>query len=395
MRFSRRRLGWRLRSMRESQRSSPTDPLLETQVLVWWGFAQSQLAKQDFAGSLDSCARARRALADHGGAPLVEAAIRETEATLAFQLGKLAEAYALESQVLEAREGCCADSLWTAVGFNALGLFAWRQGRYADAEQSLTRALAIEEVHGRQGAAYVTMLSNFSALSAEHGDLATAERMGRRALEIQERRDPMSLETAQTVLNLAIVYAQRGDLATADALNARGLRIYDLKDPQSVDRGTILMNLGIDAQLRGDLDSAQHLLRQADDIFRGVQTAEAQDWRPRNLMNLSNVAMARGDFAGAVEYARQSVDQWKRLDARAKHHTLSPSAVWAGLSRSSRRTPTPKKSIGRRSRRFNPARPGPSTRQTYTLPLARSPSRRDRSPRPRPNSSRRSRSGRN
>ncbi len=303
------------------------------EVLVWWGFAQSQLAKQDFAGSLDSCARARRALADHGGAPLVEAAIRETEATLAFQLGKLAEAYALESQVLEAREGCCADSLWTAVGFNALGLFAWRQGRYADAEQSLTRALAIEEVHGRQGAAYVTMLSNFSALSAEHGDLATAERMGRRALEIQERRDPMSLETAQTVLNLAIVYAQRGDLATADALNARGLRIYDLKDPQSVDRGTILMNLGIDAQLRGDLDSAQHLLRQADDIFRGVQTAEAQDWRPRNLINLSNVAMARGDFAGAVEYARQSVDQWKRLDARGTPYALALCSLGGALAK--------------------------------------------------------------
>src|SRR5271166_6450643 len=101
------------------------------------------------------------------------------------------------------------------------------QGKYADAEETHKRALAIrEKALGQNHSDVAQSLYNLARVSQGEGKYGEAERLYKRALAIREKAlGAGHPDVAQTVNDLGMVYSKQGKYAEAEGLHKRALAI--------------------------------------------------------------------------------------------------------------------------------------------------------------------------
>ena len=192
-------------------------------------------------GACGGCAR----LGDGIHAMQVDTTLHpEQEALALYGAGRFTEAEVYAREALERAEdphfaegstldflarGLSLGSPGLAASLNTLALVYLGQGRYAEAEPLLERALAIREQGlGLDHPDPATILNNLAMAYQGQGRYAEAEPLLKRALAIQEQAlGPDDPEVGTILNNLAIVYASEGRYAEAEQLYQRALAIRD------------------------------------------------------------------------------------------------------------------------------------------------------------------------
>ena len=109
---------------------------------------------------------------------------------------------------------------------NAAGIQAYRQARYAQAEEAWLAALKEAESFGPQDPRLATSLDNLGVLYAWQSRYAEAEPLYRRALAIDEKAlGPVHPRVATRLNNLAVLYASQSRYAESEPLHQRALAI--------------------------------------------------------------------------------------------------------------------------------------------------------------------------
>ncbi|MEJ1965019.1 MAG: tetratricopeptide repeat-containing protein [Gammaproteobacteria bacterium] len=147
-----------------------------------------------------------------------------------------------------------------ATSLNTLALIHQAQGRYAEAQPLLERALAI----------------SLQALPADHPNIASL-RANLQSLQEARQQHELSLDArrAQDLNEQALMHHSRGEYEHAAALYEQALPIVETHfGPASVEAARVLANLADTCEQRKDHSRAEELYRRALDIYEG-RTDEA------------------------------------------------------------------------------------------------------------------------
>ena len=140
------------------------------------------------------------------------------------------------------------------------------QGRYADAEPLYTRALAIDEkVLGPDHPDVATVLNNLASLYIDQARYADAEPLVKQALAISEKAfGPDHYDVAATLISLAGLYHKQGRYAEAEPLYKRALAIGEkAPGPDHPDVASALSNLALLYDDQGRYAEAEPLYKRA------------------------------------------------------------------------------------------------------------------------------------
>lgn len=120
----------------------------------------------------------------------------------------------------------CAQDLWQQ--HMDAGQQAFQAGRYAEAEQSLLAALEEAEGFGPQDPRLMTSLNNLAGLYYAQGKYAQAEPLLKRALALhKERLGPEHVEVATALQNLALLYDVQNRYTEAEPLYLQALALKE------------------------------------------------------------------------------------------------------------------------------------------------------------------------
>lgn len=135
-----------------------------------------------------------------------------------------------------------------AIGFSNLGNLYLKEGKYADAEPLLKRALAIREKEfGPNDPKVAESLYGLALLYSAQGKYSYAEPLYKRALAMQEK-SPLKYHpiVADSLNNLATRYTKDGEYAQAEPLYKRSLQIAEkMLGPNDLCVATILENYAV------------------------------------------------------------------------------------------------------------------------------------------------------
>ena len=186
---------------------------------------------------------------------------------------------------------------------NQIGLYLQRRGLFADAQEALERALAIDEaVHGPDHPDVATGLNNLAGVLQDQGDYAGARERYERALAIAEAvHGPDHPVVAIGLSNLAGVLQVQGDYAGARERYERALAIMEATfEPNHPNLATALSNLAGVLRVQGDYAGARERFERALAIAEAVHGPDHPDVAI-GLSNLAGVLRVQGDYAGARE----------------------------------------------------------------------------------------------
>ncbi len=111
---------------------------------------------------------------------------------------------------------------------NAVGIEAYQRSDYAEAEKQWSAALKEAEGFGPQDTRLATSLNNLAVLYRAQGKYAEAESLLKRALAILEKAlGPEHPRVATALNNLALVYKAQGRYTEAEPLQKRALAIFE------------------------------------------------------------------------------------------------------------------------------------------------------------------------
>jgi tetratricopeptide (TPR) repeat protein/CHAT domain-containing protein len=161
------------------------------------------------------------------------------------------------------REDLYPNSNGLAETFTNLADVYKAQGKYADAEAPLRRALEIREKNaGANGDAVVLALNNLAAVLNSEGKFPEAEPLFRRAISIQEKKlGADNPKLAGPLSNLASLYADQGQYAEAGPLYRAALKLLSAATEANRSQIVDLLN-GLSAVYRAEgryLDAARSL----------------------------------------------------------------------------------------------------------------------------------------
>ena len=121
---------------------------------------------------------------------------------------------------LSVQTACIQQTPWEKS--NAAGEEAYRQARYAEAEQHFTAALKEAENFGEQDPRFALSLNNLAELYRVQGKYVEAEPLFKRSLAIREKvLGPEHPDVAASFNNLASLYQAQGNYAQAEPLFQR------------------------------------------------------------------------------------------------------------------------------------------------------------------------------
>lgn len=185
-----------------------------------------------------------------------------------------------------------------------------REGRYADAEPPLRRALAIrEQVLGPMHRDTAESLRSLGNTVYELGDHAEAEGLLRQALAIQEAaRDVSQPDLAGTLNDLALAIYQQGRARQAEPLYRRALAIREASLGRAhIETAATLNNLALALEAQGRHREAEPLLRRA----LNIRVRRLGPDHPQVAHSLNSLALslgARGHFSGAELLLRRALE---------------------------------------------------------------------------------------
>jgi tetratricopeptide (TPR) repeat protein len=161
-----------------------------------------------------------------------KADIARTEQVLAWAINERNpnEAIPLMKSAVQMHQSVWGDEPYPdyAAALNDLGLMYRDQGDYAQSEQLLMEALAMDrKILGAKHTSLALALNNLALVQRRKGDLADAEGTYREALAMQrELEGDVHPDVANTLNNLAFVRYDRGDLHGALELEGESVGIY-------------------------------------------------------------------------------------------------------------------------------------------------------------------------
>jgi non-specific serine/threonine protein kinase/serine/threonine-protein kinase len=207
----------------------------------------------------------------------------------------LGRALALRTTALGERHGD------VGVVLVALGLVRLDQGRYAEAETVLVRAVALfDDLGAADSLDGLAAANDLAVVYARQGRYAEAEVALRRVVRALETTDSTSLRFAGSLNNLGMLNLWQGDFGEADSALHRALRIREQEvgseHPDVVDN---LINLGWLYMEQGRYDEADTALRRGAAIAERV-LGPSHPALARVLNNLGGVYVDQERYAEAV-----------------------------------------------------------------------------------------------
>jgi CHAT domain-containing protein/Tfp pilus assembly protein PilF len=144
--------------------------------------------------------------------------------------GRYAEAEPLLQRAIAIRENALwSDDMYVALSLGDLAIVYFLEGRYSEAETLYKRALELYQREFGSDRFFVAMpLAGLGLVYRDEGRYADAERSFKRALAVTEAtHGPYDLEVAKSLDNLATVYEDEGRYAEAEPLFKRELEIRE------------------------------------------------------------------------------------------------------------------------------------------------------------------------
>ncbi|MEI7771944.1 MAG: tetratricopeptide repeat protein, partial [Chloroflexales bacterium] len=176
-----------------------------------------------------------------------------------------------------------------AHALDGLGILAWRQGEYAQAEAWLDTALAL--YHGardRRGEARV--LSHIGMAAAERGAFAQALTSYEASLPLYRELGD-SVGAASVLHNLGNLHCQQNSHAPAMAIYAECLAIYEQRG-SAADIALVSLGIGAVARDQGQIEAAGAAFARSLDLARSL----GDEWTAGTaLLNIGDIACDRGE----------------------------------------------------------------------------------------------------
>jgi tetratricopeptide (TPR) repeat protein len=199
------------------------------------------------------------------------------------------------------------------------------QGKYAEAEPQLRRALAVyRRLLGEQHLATAKGLGNLGRTLMALSKYDEADALLRQALAIYRKllaeQHPY---TAGMLKSLAELAHRRGKYPEAERLGRQALAIFRETVGEENDQTLDCLNtLAVTLIIRGELRDAEKLLRQALAITRKVRGEEHRD-TATILINLAAVLQHQGQFGSAETYFRQGLSLCRKVFGERHSSTLT------------------------------------------------------------------------
>jgi tetratricopeptide (TPR) repeat protein len=226
-----------------------------------------------------------------------------------------------------------ADSLY------GLGKLQELEGRYADADRNLRKALTLQQkLYGASHPAIARTLKNLASEVAESGDLNAAIALEQRAVAMQRelRGKEPSPDLAEALNDLGVLLERNGDNDGAERFYRESLamnrRLYGDKHPEVAAGLFAIASVLWDKE---DLEGAEALYEQSIAMRRELQ-GESDPQLGEALFNLASVQYDRGEAREALANMRQVLVIWRKafpadhpLIARA----LNVIGFWLTLNR--------------------------------------------------------------
>jgi tetratricopeptide (TPR) repeat protein len=200
-----------------------------------------------------------------------------------------------------------------------LGKALEQQGKYRDAEDAYSLALAIDErAFGQDYEQVASLLNNMGLVYKDQGKYAEAEPLYQRSLSLHEEYRPEQEGVAAALNNLAELYVDIGRYAEAEPLYKRAIVIGEKTlGPEDHNLATLLSNLALLYDHEARYQEAEPLYRRALEINEkklGSQHPEVAT----TLNNLAQLYNAEKRFADAEPLERRALEIGEKT--RGSHH---------------------------------------------------------------------------
>ena len=254
-------------------------------------------------------------LALAAGSSLVEPSLAGDTAALSAKInelsraGKYAEAIPLAQGQLDSLEKKYGPNHRDVAGaLNNLAQIYGSQGRDADAEPLLKRAIAILDKAGLDSVEAAPALNNLAALYQRQERYADAEPLFKRALAIREKSLGSSHpDVGQSLNNLATLYEKLGRHTESEPLFKRALAIYEkAAGSEHPAVATLLNNIGQVEKVEARYAEAEPLIKRSLAIREKVLGRDHPDVA-RSLNNLADLYERQGRYADAEPLYRRAV----------------------------------------------------------------------------------------
>jgi tetratricopeptide (TPR) repeat protein len=225
------------------------------------------------------------------GAPAGRWEVSRHDGLEALQEKRYADAERLLKQAVAEAEQLGPDRSELARALDSLGLFYLVRDQGAEADQLLTRALAVEErASGPESVDVAESLEHLAFVRIERKQYESAEDLARRALAIRERQaGPDDPENDDGLTVLSAVLFMKGELDKAEPFWARLLAIQEkTHGPDSVEVARTLQNKGVIL-----LNQAQSAVMNA--FFEGLKRLELNPPEARTNPKDANTPSHAGD----------------------------------------------------------------------------------------------------
>jgi hypothetical protein len=256
---------------------------------------------------------AERVGKDLTGQPSVEVELRGTMGRVYNALSEYGEAEKmLNTAVRLCRTLPPGNEAQLATLLDDLGMVLWREGKEADATNSITEAVALRrkrtDDHGLRALA---LTLNSLATVFNDADIKISEAALREALEIQQKLlDKNDPATLTTMVNLAFVLDRQQKRTEAEPMLRKVVAAAKTLPADQAPMLAIALNLL--GTITQDKVEAEALLRQALEIRRKLYPKDHADLA-QSLSNLGRVLLKEEDFEGAEKYLGEAVAMRRRL----------------------------------------------------------------------------------
>jgi tetratricopeptide (TPR) repeat protein len=226
--------------------------------------------------------------------------------------GAYREAIRIESALPKDRQSQekLANSLY------GLGTLLAKQGRSADAEQSLREALERQKaLYGETHPAVARTLKDLANAVADRGDLNSAIPLMERAVAMQRalRGSEPHPDLAEVLNDMGALLWRQGDVAACEKFFRESLamnrRLLGDKHPEIANG---LENVAMSIQDKGDLAGAEKLYRQSLEMRRELLGAEHPEVG-RTLANLASLQYDRGETHEALANMREVLTIYRKV----------------------------------------------------------------------------------
>ena len=248
------------------------------------------------------------------GYAALEAQMRLQAGLLAIEAGRYAMAEEELTRAFTAAGELGNDELAMSAAMELAFLIGNRLGRTGEAlAWARTADMLVRRLGEEASLPGASVASNTALVYRASGDLEAARTLLARALAIREARfkSPDHPTVAGTLANLADVHAGRGDLEQAATLHRRALAIRERGlGPEHPRVALSLHGLAQVQRARGELDAAAAGFERALAIWEATLGPEHPDVGAA-LVGLGEVALDRGRIGEALELFRRAEPIWR------------------------------------------------------------------------------------